>query len=206
MALLDPYCSVAELRNYAGIDDQVDDTLLSTVVRGVSRQGINVYCGRQFNDAGSATARTFQSESETCVKVDDFSTATGLIVKIDSNDDGLYSTTLGAVYNLYPIDGIVNGEPGYPFERIELFWQTTPYFPRLTKRNNVQVTARWGWAAVPDAVKQACLIKSARVFRRRYALDGLIGQGDFVFRISSREDPDVVGMLAGLRRTSGVIV
>lgn len=205
MAILDPYITLGELKEYAQVTDSVDDDdVLERIMRGVSR-GINRFCHRQFNDAGTVSARTYWPTDPYCVDVDDFSTSTGLIVKTDTGDDGLYATTLPNTYNLLPLNGIIDGEPGYPFNRIRLHSSATSTFPLTSKRPGVQVTARWGWAAVPPEVQQACLIMSTRVFRRRFAPDGLVGQGDFVFRVSREKDPDVVQMLAPLDAVGGVI-
>jgi hypothetical protein len=52
-----------------------------------------------------------------------------------------------------PWNGIVNGQEGWPFFdlfRVGGFW---PY----SRRAKIQVTAKWGWAAVPSAIIQATL-------------------------------------------------
>ena len=58
---------------------------------------------------------------------------------------------------------------------------------------------RWppsGAPDLPDAVHQAALLYSARLYRRRDSLDGTVGWGDLgVVRIG-RWDPDIEAMLA----------
>lgn len=48
-----------------------------------------------------------------------------------------------------------------------------------TKRAAVQVTARWGWVAVPAPVKAACLISAAETFKLREAPFGVASFQDF---------------------------
>ena len=178
MALGDPYISVNDLKAHSNITDVDDDLYLGALVKAVSR-GIEAFCGRQFNDAGTATARKFRPSSSQRVRVDDFHDVDGLVVAVD----GQTRTD----YELEPLNGTRNGVPGWPYESLVFDTHVG---------NDVTVTARWGWAGVPADVKQAALIQAARIFGRRYSTHGLVGQGDFVFRVSIRPDPDVSMMLA----------
>jgi len=192
MALGDAYCSVAELRDYCQIPDNVDDTQLTIVAAAISN-GIESYCRRQFNDAVTPTARVYVPNSTSHVIVDDFSTITGLVVKTGDGVGGVYGTTL-TDYTLSPLNGVQHGRTGFPWRRIVL---PAASFVTSTNRPSVQVTARWGWAAVPPDVKMAALIQGARVFGRRSSPHGFqsVGSGDFVFRVSRIDDPDVVRLL-----------
>lgn len=193
MALGDPYISVNQLKEHVNQPVGADDEqYLATLVGAVSRQ-IEHHCGRQFNDAGTTSARVYRPTTDRLVIVDDFSTDTGLIVAVDNVNDGTYAKTV-ANYNLEPTNGIRHGRTGWPYNRIETF--SGDLLPLHTYRPGVRVTARWGWAAVPADVVQAALIQAARVYQRRYSPGGLVGQGDFVFRVSGRPDPDVVEMLS----------
>lgn len=196
MALNDPYVSKAEMKAYADITDGYDDTEITRVVSAVSRN-IERFCGRQFNDAGTASARVFEPASSCLVRVDDFSTTTGLVVKSDTGNDQSYATTISAsTYRQEPANGVVDGQTGHPFRRIVIYTGT----PFIVNGNpTVEVTAQWGWTAVPDDVKQATMIQAARIFGRRQSVHGVIGAGDFAFRVSSRMDPDVEDMLAPYR-------
>lgn len=183
MALGDPYITVADLKAHANVQDVDDDGYLETLVKAVSRS-IERHTGRQFNDAGSVSARKFRASHPYRLDVDDFSTETGLIVSAESRT----FTDL----TLEPLNGVVGGVTGWPFDRIV---SQSSGFP-----STVDVTARWGWAEVPDDVYQAALIQAARIFGRRYSTNGIVGQGDFVFRVSLKMDPDVAMMLEPYRR------
>lgn len=197
MALADPYATLVALKGYLKIGDTVDDAQLTDALLSASR-GIEKYCGRQFNDAGSVSARVYYPSTGYTVTVDDFSTVTGLIVKTDESGDGVYETTWATTdYQLEPLNGIVDGETGWPYYRIcSLGVRWFP--PRILTAPGppVQITARWGWTAVPAPVKQACLIVAAETFRLKEAPFGVAGYGEFgVVRVrdnpmaASRLDP-----------------
>lgn len=195
MALNDSYVSTGELKSYARIDDAIDDAQITSVGLAISRN-IERFCGRQFNDAGSATARVYYPLSTSMAIVDDFSTTTGLIVASDGGA-GTYPTTIASTsYTLHPSNGIVDGQTGHPYRKITLY--NAASF-NLLESPSLQVTARWGWAAVPSDVKQAALIQGARIFGRRESVHGVLGAGDFVVRVSNQLDPDVAEMLSPYR-------
>lgn len=195
MALNDQYCTPDELKAHANIYDAADDTTIGVALTAVSRL-IEQHCHRQFNDAGSATARVYRPSSAACVDVDDFHTTSGLIVKTDSSTAATWPTTVTG-YDVLPLNGVVDGQSGWPYQTLALYSGTFP----IATRPSVQVTARWGWAAVPSQVKQACLIQTTRVFGRKFSHNGVIGTQDFVFRVPTRLDPDVRELLAPLVKT-----
>jgi hypothetical protein len=65
----------------------------------------------------------------------------------------------------------------------------------------VQVTAQWGWAAVPDSVKQATKILAAEIFRLKDAPLGVAGFNDFG-PVRVREVPQVSMLLKRYRHPS----
>jgi hypothetical protein len=204
MALGAAYVSNSEIKAHAEITDTDNDTELTAVGLTVSRL-VERYCGRQFNDAGSATARVYEpSACGTYVKVDDFSTTTGLIVEHDSGLDGTYATTITSTnYTLEPHNGIIDGQTGHPYRFIRLHNGYT--FTRSTNsRPTVQITAQWGWAAVPADVKQAVLLECARVFRRKYTPDGILaettaGVAGYAVRVPTELDRTTKTILAPYR-------
>src|SRR5687768_9311687 len=115
MALGQTYALLDEVKEYLDIDrtdfdGRLDDALI-TASRAIER-----YCGRNFNDAGAATARVFYPTRAKVAFVDDFHTVTGLAVKTDGNDDGTFEETwTTADYQLEPLNGIREGETGWPY-------------------------------------------------------------------------------------------
>lgn len=198
MALGDPYATLVQLKVYLGnISDTVDDQVLTDALNAVSRS-IERHCGRQFNDAGSASARLFTIGDPCVVTIDDFSTTTGLVIATDDSNSGTYSTTWSATdYQLEPLNGIVNGESGWPYYRIRVVLGR--YFPTAVRRAALQVTARWGWTAVPAPVKQACLLLASETAKLRDAPFGVAGFGQFG-AVRVRDNPKAASLLAPYRR------
>lgn len=200
MALGDPYAALADLKARLDIDvaDETHDDELTDKLDGATLE-VNHFCNRQFNDAGTASARVYRVGDCGSVDVDDFSTDTGLVVKTDDGGTGTFSTTWDASdYELEPLNGIVDGETGWPYWTIRAVGGRR--FPTYTRRASLQVTAQWGWGAVPAAVKDAALILAAESFKLREAPFGVAGFGDFgVVRV--RDLPTVARKLAPYDRT-----
>lgn len=164
MTVTNGYCGVEELCEVLGISDSADDPALERAVSAASRQ-IDAYTDRRFWQDGVVVAREFFAHDARCVEVDDISTTTGLVVKLDDAGDGTYSTTLtiGTDFILAPVNA-ADMVPVWPFSQIRLVGDQL--VPRsLHGRPQVQVTARFGWPAIPDDVRQACIVQSKNLFK-----------------------------------------
>lgn len=182
MALGDTYVPLAELKDYLSIPTNktsLDEALSSSL--SSATEEIERYCNRQFNSASTATARIFEPSTQTLVHVDDFSTTAGLVVELDVSGTGTFSTTVApADYELFPYNGVADGQPGWPFYQIAMtnsVWLPNPYASR--RRGTVRVTAKWGWSKVPAPVQQACLIMAAETYRMKDAPFGVAGMDTF---------------------------
>ena len=172
----DLYATLVEFKSYLGdISDTQDDEELTSALESVTRE-IEDHTNRQFNDAGSVTTRVYRPKNSRRVKVDDFHTITGLVVETDDGDGTFDTTWAAADYELEPLNGVVDGKPGWPYEQIIAVGSRT--FPGA-RRATVRVTAQWGWATVPTPVKQACLILAAETFKLKDAPFGVAGFGEF---------------------------
>lgn len=181
MALGDLYATSDQLKGYIGqaAADTTDNTRITDALTSSSR-AIEKFCHRQFNAAGSATARVYYPDSYCHTEVDDISTTTGLVIKTDEDGDGTYETTWASTdYQLEPLNGIVDGESGWPYWRIRTVGNRR--FPCVWSGTiaPLQVTANWGWATVPASVKQACLILASNYFRLAGAPFGVAGMDQF---------------------------
>lgn len=196
MALGDPYITAAELKTRLDITDVNDDARITAAVDSAS-DGINDFARRDFQKNTTASARKYRPTHSGLVIVADFHTSAGLVVKTDDDDDGTFETTVAAAdYELEPLDGVVNGREGWPFWKIRLVNGTQ--FPN-NLRASVQVTAQWGWAAVPPPVKEATFVLAEDLFKLRDTPFGVGGFGDFG-RIRARENPNVAMMVGPYRR------
>ncbi|MFG3137701.1 head-tail connector protein [Streptomyces sp. NPDC048211] len=176
MAIGDDYISTEELKTYMAIQSDMYDALIANAISSASRE-IEKYTHRQFNSAGSATARVFQPEVAYRLHVDDFHTNAGLVIETDDSDDGTFGTLWDVGdYELTPYNGTMNGLPGWPFTGITAVGQKRF---RWSRRASVRVTANWGWAEVPDDVKQACFILASDTFQLKDARMGIAGSDQF---------------------------
>lgn len=158
-------------------------------------RAIDVHCGQFFYDAGSASARTFRPRSNTRLKVDPFSTTTGLVVKSDTSNDGTYATTWAAAD--YELDHYGDDSTN-PYDTIIAVGSYS--FPMYYRRRRaVQVTAQWGWATVPQLVVEAATILSVDLWKRKDAPFGIAtGTVDFG---GLRIGRDVMAQVASLLQT-----
>jgi hypothetical protein len=201
VAITHGYCTLAQIKDYLSVTDTQDDALLEAAVTAASRE-IDRHCQRRFWSDTSTSARVYHVCDKDELVVDDFSTTTGLTVYTDEGDNGTYNQawTITTDFVVYPFNGVLDGVEGWPFYEIRATGSRA--FPTVStgygNRPRVQVTAKWGWAAVPDAVYQACLIKAAALYFRKDSPTGVMGGFTDLgpLRVSSREDPTVAMLLA----------
>ena len=163
MTIVNGYATLAEFKAYAKIDstDTNDDAVIEDIIEGISRQ-IDLYCGRVFFIT-TATARYYRADEGDLLLVDDVASTTSFAIATDNDGDGTFENTWTAAdYNLLPYQS-TNGEP---FTMIETSAQGAFAFSTLRKGN--KITALWGYAAVPDNVKQACLISCEAEYHSRF--------------------------------------
>jgi hypothetical protein len=185
---LTAYATVAALKVRLGVTSSSHDSALLDSLLEVSRE-ITQYCGRSFNADSTATARLFYPTAWDRTEVDDFYTTTGLIVAEDTGNDGTYETTWASTdYQPEPLNGVVDGEPGWPFWHLRAV--ASRMFPCVdsTTRAPLQVTAKWGWTTVPSPVRDACLILAEESFKLPDSPFGVGGYGPYgIVRV--RENP-----------------
>ena len=180
------YVALSELKSALGITGSTEDDFLNLAIAS-AESSIDDLC---------ASARTYRAQPYVVI-TDDISTATGLLVKTDTTGDGTFDTTLAAAdYQLEPLNNLVKGRGVDTIRAVgsQLF---AVYGDGLA---GVEVTAKWGYPSVPDPVKQAALMFSARLFSRKASPMGVIGVGDFGPVRISRSDPDIAALLVDYRR------
>lgn len=194
------------LRDAAG---NLDTDELTNVGLAVTR-GIEKYCHRQFNKTDTASARVYGHASAglgvispTVAIVDDFHTTTGLAIATDTGDDGTFATTwTSSDWQLEPLNGIVDGETGWPYWLIRAVGSQT--FPTSTRRAPLQVTAKWGWAAIPTPAKEAWLVVGAETASLPEAKFGVASTAEWgVARV--RANPMAMAMLSPYRRDAVLV-
>lgn len=203
MAITNGYCTQNELKSFVGIPttDTADDSLLDDAINAASRQ-IDAFCGRIFYAEGSASARKFFTDDLYRLRVDDISTTDGLVVKYDDDDDGTYEVTVSASeFQLLPINGVVGGITGNPFYIIELISDGSNEWPLdySSNRPRAEITAKWGYAAVPEQIRQATLMLASELFAMRNAPLGVAGVGDFGV-VNIQQNREITRMIAPFRK------
>jgi hypothetical protein len=190
------YVTDAELRRWLSISDQQDTDIIEVVAEAASRS-VDFYTGRFFY-LTSLETRTYYPVATTRTITDDIATTSGLVVAVDTVNDGAADETWDAAdYLLEP----VNSDGPYT----EIVAVGTKRFSGVTRRRpSVHVTAQFGWAEVPHMVSQATLMLAARIYRRRNTPEGFASGESFgAIRVEREMDKDVASMLAPYRAGGG---
>ncbi len=178
----DAYATAAEYRAVTKRTDTGDDTQILTDLKAISRwlEG-DSRLGRFFTkDAADVTRIFVVPESGDTLWIDDLSAAPTTI-KIDTDGDGSFTdeTALAAAdYECWPINAAL-GPEARPFTRIKMTsWGA---YGSWTKDQRVQIVGKWGWPAVPEAVKRATIeltailrLESQRATARVQELDVVV--------------------------------
>jgi hypothetical protein len=196
MAWQPDYAEAADLKAYVRIPDDVDDAQLALAISTASR-AIDLHTGRQFGQVAAPEARYYtprwdKDDRRWTVTIDDLMTVTGLEVMADLDDSGGYTEEIDA-YALKPVNAQPKGRPWTSF----MVLRSSTVLPCADK-DSVEVTARWGWSAVPATIKQACLLQASRILKRRDAPFGVVGSPDSggEVRLLAKVDPDVAVSLS----------
>ena len=194
MAIVNGYCSLADVKASARITDSVDDALLELAVESASRL-VDSYTQRYFYNAGTAT-RLFVPLDNYVTEIDDL---ISLSVLQTSDGDDFGTTWAAKDYQLEPLNGNVDGLTGHPATRIRAVDDFL--FNVLDLEATVRVTGVWGWSAVPTAIKQATVIQAARIFKRNDSPLGIAGFGEMgAVRVGVQLDPDVKHLIDVYRK------
>lgn len=194
-AVTNGYCTTADLATYLTVSAASYANDLANAINTASRE-IDGWCARRFYADADASARTYWTKDQQVLIIDDaWSIST---VKSSSADNGTYDTTwtVGSDLICEPLNGVADGLSGLPTWRLR--W-TTPTLPLNTRLPAVQVTAKWGWATVPEPVRQACLIIAGEVFKLREAPFGVAGFGEMGAVRIGKMSPQAVALLRPYR-------
>lgn len=199
MAVVTDYCTVAELNEYllgTGKTQALQAGNFAAAVSSASRF-VDRYCGRRFYVDDAVSARVFTADHYTEILVPDIATATDLVLKTDEDVDGVYETVwqigsfTGAGFRLWPYNAAADVEMLEPFTRIRAIATAFPIGELA-----VEVTALWGWPAVPADVHQATLLQAARFWKRKDATLGVGGAAETgFFELRKSLDVDVKNLL-----------
>jgi hypothetical protein len=141
---------------------------------------IDGHCNRTFAAEGSVTVRYFVTQDRYTIDLGPYeiSTTDGVVIATDDGA-GTYSTTVSAsAYVLEPVNAVYASPDPRPFTSVRAIGTTWPYAVTANERQErIKITAKYGWPAVPEPVKRACLTLAANAFEnpsgvRSEAIDG----------------------------------
>jgi hypothetical protein len=189
------YAQLDDLKSLLRIptSDTVDDAQLARSIEAASRR-IDGVCDRIFYQEPTTSARVYDATNLASVSIDDVSTLSGFIVRVD--DGFSYGTTLVLDVD-FRVEPLNNLSKGLPFYRLV---SLSGIFPRSTVRPGVQVTAQWGFPTVPSAITEATLLMAGRLFKRGDSLLGVAGFTDMGVITVRGVDPDVDHLIQPFRR------
>lgn len=184
------YTDLATVKAALGKDSADDrDDLITNAIASASRL-IDRRTGRRFYADTTATARLYTPTSATltdlgdvAILVDDIASITDLAVAYGTTGT---SWTDVDEYETGPDNALSYGRP---ITQIRGVYGWLPGLVRL------QVTARWGWPAVPDEISQAATLLAARLYRRKDSPQGVIASAEWGAVRVSRFDPDVEALI-----------
>jgi hypothetical protein len=178
-------------------DDRDEDIQVAAVA--ASRM-IDATTGRPpgaFQAGLTATTRTFSLAGRVLqnigymrsgVMVDDIASDEGVVIGIGTVATGVYIPP--ASFTLGPMNALSEGKP---FE-----WVSLPYSFTNGTQDSIQVTARWGWPAIPSEVEMATRLLASRLYKRKDSPQGVIASADWGAVRVSRTDPDVYALISHL--------
>lgn len=181
------YVTTALLKSYLDIEqsDTTDDDFIALWITTASRN-VDDFCGRQFGSVAAET-RTYRTGAYDAVEraweltIDDVFDVADLVV-----ERGGSAVTS---YEVWPLNA---AQKGRPYERL-----------LVSACGRYDVTAPWGWPAVPAAVKEGMLLQAARLEARRGSPFGIAGspsEGTDQRLLTAVLDPDFRTSLRPLRR------
>lgn len=182
------YASLTELKTALRITNNADDTELQSKLTSASRR-VDKDTGRPhgFGQDSGTTSRIYTPRHQELLSVDDISTATSLVVEVGRGTS--WSTVDANSYDLLPENAEVDSMAIETLQRVVGCWP-------LWGTQRVRVTARWGWPAVPENIKNATILLAARLFRRKDSPEGVKGFSDLGVVRVSRYDPDYDNLIS----------
>lgn len=196
------YGDLPTLKQMLSISDTARDALLTMALTSASRQ-IDRMCSRRFYLDTVVSTRTFTPVrreswyiSGGAIQVDDIGSTTGLIVaegwqNWNASNNPTWTPT-SADLTLLPDNALALGLPITALQRT-IGTIVDPYV-------QVQVTALWGWPAVPDEINLATLLQAARLYRRKDSPEGILGNTDFGTMRVAGMDRDVQALCDPYRK------
>lgn len=193
MTITNGYCTLAEAKAALRLTDSVDDSLIEKAIEGASRR-IDGYCNRFFYQK-SATVDLY-TRFPYQLAIPELASSTITLSTDDAGDLSFATTWSASEYLLDPTDTAITGDP---YTRILATGTKTFPLSYQPQRPVARLVGTFGWPAVPDDVREACVLLSIRGFARYNAALGVIGFADMAVQVRA-VDPDVRDLLAPYKK------
>jgi len=168
MPITNGYATLAEVKSALRISDNDDNERLESAIQRASRW-IDSKTGRFFYQ--QAGTFDFVCQNPYRIRIVDLATSAGLVVTSDDNNDNSFSGTwtINTDFRLEPTEAPAFGLP-FNF----LYAQESEWI----QDTRVRVNGTFGFPAIPDPIKEACVLLSIRLYKRPDAPLGVAGFGD----------------------------
>lgn len=191
---------------YPSLDAQDLDEI-DAILEAASRW-IDGRCHRRFDLDDTPTVRLFSAGHPYVLDLGAFEIgATGSVTVETDDGSGSFATTVDpAEYQLEPVNAAYAAPEPRPFTTIR---RLAGRWPRARSEQGrqelVRVTARYGWPAVPAAVREACLLLGNEEFENPGGLSGESIDG-YSWRASAADDDAAPAGIRTARRKLGPYV
>lgn len=175
MALVTRYAEAADLQalldtagSWTAAETATHEAMLEAVARDIDR-----ICGRFFGTTAAATVKVFDGCDGQRLVVPDLVSVSAL--KTDEDGDQTYERTwASADYELWPY-GAADEHPAAPYLEIRVSYATgSADYTFPIGQKTIEVTGVWGWPAVPQTIKQVCILEAARMVEQSRSPSGIV--------------------------------
>jgi hypothetical protein len=208
MTITNGYCTLVELKAWLDIGDTADDSQLEVTIEAASRW-IDAQTGRRFFT--EADTRYYTATNPHYLYLDDVyrvdNAPSSFALTTDDNADGTYETTWATSdYILKPVNGSPFDAAGAkaPYTSLEVNIHAGDYSLPVNVQNGVKIVADFGYSeTTPQNIKAACLMTSARLWKRKGAIFGIAGTAQLgvqAVQAVIAKELDIMGLLQPYRK------
>lgn len=189
----DQYVDKDDLKGMIGLTGSGQDNNIDNAINASSRL-IDQITGRHFYKSESVQVKHFTPNNEYILDVPDIANTTGLIVQLDTTDDGSHDKTITLDTDFY-LKALnvtdMEGDYNIPYQKLVILDRRSAerFDPDIVKQ--VKITAIWGWDNIPDAIKQATLLQASRLWKRKDSPFSTYGSSETgEMELFQKMDPD----------------
>ena len=189
----DQYVDKDDLKGMIGLTGSGQDNNIDNAINASSRL-IDQITGRHFYKSESVQVKHFTPNNEYILDVPDIANTTGLIVQLDTTDDGSHDKTITLDTDFY-LKALnvtdMEGDYNIPYQKLVILDRRSAerFDPDIVKQ--VKIPAIWGWDNIPDAIKQATLLQASRLWKRKDSPFSTYGSSETgEMELFQKMDPD----------------